>query len=185
MGVSCAAVRRPKHPLFHAFRPQAAELPSGPSACRIDSSRHASLIRQAPRQPINKTQRFQLDKWCCQTGLNCRPLHYQWSALPLSYGSVPAENRPKRPLQGGPILATRPPSAQARAGGDAIKSVPISLRCPRPASRGSVQLRADPVPDFLAQCRRRLDRPDHDLEFDQFGGRDACVRFSSDGLISD
>src|ERR1700729_1803896 len=28
-------------------------------------------------------------KWCCQTGLNCRPLHYQWSALPLSYGSVP------------------------------------------------------------------------------------------------
>src|SRR5205809_8028395 len=28
-------------------------------------------------------------KWCCQTGLNCRPLHYQWSALPLSYGSMP------------------------------------------------------------------------------------------------
>jgi hypothetical protein len=27
--------------------------------------------------------------WCCQTGLNCRPLHYQWSALPLSYGSMP------------------------------------------------------------------------------------------------
>jgi hypothetical protein len=27
--------------------------------------------------------------WCCQTGLNCRPLHYQWSALPLSYGSAP------------------------------------------------------------------------------------------------
>ena len=26
--------------------------------------------------------------WCCRTGLNCRPLHYQWSALPLSYGSA-------------------------------------------------------------------------------------------------
>jgi hypothetical protein len=26
--------------------------------------------------------------WCCRTGLNCRPLHYQWSALPLSYGSL-------------------------------------------------------------------------------------------------
>jgi hypothetical protein len=53
--------------------------------------------------------------WCCQTGLNCRPLHYQWSALPLSYGSMPGyENRPKRPLQGGPILATRPEGAQAR-----------------------------------------------------------------------
>src|SRR5579871_2491270 len=25
--------------------------------------------------------------WCCRTGLNCRPLPYQGSALPLSYGS--------------------------------------------------------------------------------------------------
>src|ERR1700729_2299692 len=37
------------------------------------------------------------EKWCCQTGLNCRPLHYQWSALPLSYGSMPRirESAPK------------------------------------------------------------------------------------------
>ena len=26
--------------------------------------------------------------WCCRTDLNCRPRHYQWSALPLSYGSM-------------------------------------------------------------------------------------------------
>jgi hypothetical protein len=32
---------------------------------------------------------LQENGWCCQTGLNCRPLHYQWSALPLSYGSMP------------------------------------------------------------------------------------------------
>ena len=32
------------------------------------------------------------------------------------------------------------------------------------------QLRADPVPHFLAQCSQRLDRPDHDLEFDHFAG---------------
>jgi hypothetical protein len=32
---------------------------------------------------------FRENGWCCQTGLNCRPLHYQWSALPLSYGSMP------------------------------------------------------------------------------------------------
>src|SRR5260221_13125851 len=25
--------------------------------------------------------------WCCRTGLNCGPLPYQGSALPLSYGS--------------------------------------------------------------------------------------------------
>ena len=27
--------------------------------------------------------------WCCRTGLNCGPLPYQGSALPLSYGSMP------------------------------------------------------------------------------------------------
>ena len=30
--------------------------------------------------------------WCCRTGLNCRPLPYQGSALPLSYGSVCAQS---------------------------------------------------------------------------------------------
>jgi hypothetical protein len=53
--------------------------------------------------------------WCCQTGLNCRPLHYQWSALPLSYGSMPGiGNRPKWPPTRRPVLATRAPLAQAR-----------------------------------------------------------------------
>jgi hypothetical protein len=58
--------------------------------------------------------------WCCQTGLNCRPLHYQWSALPLSYGSMPGirGNRPKWPPARRPVLATRALPAQAcgRAG---------------------------------------------------------------------
>ena len=39
----------------------------------------------AARMPVHAY--FKKMKWCCQTGLNCRPLHYQWSALPLSYGS--------------------------------------------------------------------------------------------------
>src|SRR5215813_11175779 len=30
---------------------------------------------------------FRYFEWCCRTGLNCRPLPYQGSALPLSYGS--------------------------------------------------------------------------------------------------
>jgi hypothetical protein len=30
---------------------------------------------------------YQGFSWCCRTGLNCRPLPYQGSALPLSYGS--------------------------------------------------------------------------------------------------
>src|SRR5256885_7119678 len=53
-------------------------------------------------------------KWCCQTGLNCRPLHYQWSALPLSYGSVlRIPDSAKKAATRRPILATRPPRAQA------------------------------------------------------------------------
>src|ERR1700730_7824779 len=55
--------------------------------------------------------------WCCQTGLNCRPLHYQWSALPLSYGSMPgSENRPKRPLQAGRSLPQGPRSRKRADG---------------------------------------------------------------------
>lgn len=59
-------------------------------------------------------QIFQGVRWCCQTGLNCRPLHYQWSALPLSYGSVPGlSGSAKKASIGGLILATRLPRAQA------------------------------------------------------------------------
>ena len=41
---------------------------------------------------------FHWDKWCCERGLNSRPLHYQWSALPLSYRSMarPARARGRR-----------------------------------------------------------------------------------------
>lgn len=35
----------------------------------------------------------QPDKWCCERGLNSRPHHYQWCALPLSYRSVPGRSR--------------------------------------------------------------------------------------------
>ena len=55
--------------------------------------------------------------WCCQTGLNCRPLHYQWSALPLSYGSMrQTQESAKKASARRPILATRPKPAQAPEG---------------------------------------------------------------------
>jgi hypothetical protein len=40
-------------------------------------------------------------KWCCRTGLNCGPLPYQGSALPLSYGSnlVQASEAQERPAE--------------------------------------------------------------------------------------
>ncbi len=95
---------------------------------------------------------FREKNWCCQTGLNCRPLHYQWSALPLSYGSMPGyENRPKRPLQGGPILATRPEGAQARGpAARACQTVEIGPDCLPPPSAGSVAGRSGRR--FLARC---------------------------------
>jgi len=41
-----------------------------------------------PRQRLCRvSSKWLSGKWCCWTGLNCRPLHYQWSALPLSYSS--------------------------------------------------------------------------------------------------
>lgn len=66
-------------------------------------------------------------KWCCQTGLNCRPLHYQWSALPLSYGSMCwDQNRPPKGPTKRPISATGPPAAQACKDGQSEKIGAIS-----------------------------------------------------------
>ena len=90
--------------------------------------------------------------WCCQTGLNCRPLHYQWSALPLSYGSIAPDMRigPKGP-QGGPILATRPPFAQAREAPVKHQNDPVSG--PQgPLSAGSIP--AGSVPGSLPGLQR-------------------------------
>ena len=66
--------------------------------------------------------------WCCQTGLNCRPLHYQWSALPLSYGSMPgSENRPKRPLQAGRSLPQAPRLRKHGRGPEGPKTAKIGV----------------------------------------------------------
>jgi hypothetical protein len=58
------------------------------------------------------------NEWCCQTGLNCRPLHYQWSALPLSYGSMPGsgESAQTRALQAAGSCHNDPSGASTRQG---------------------------------------------------------------------
>jgi hypothetical protein len=52
--------------------------------------------RSRKKRPRGRWVNF--EEWCCQMGLNHRPLHYQWSALPLSYGSMRprAGKRPTR-----------------------------------------------------------------------------------------
>ena len=100
--------------------------------------------------------------------MNFRPLHYQWSALPLSYGSMPGcENRPKGPNKAGRSLP-QGPQRRKRVGAAYPKRSQSGL-----GARGflqSGQLRADPVPHFLAQRLQSLDRANHDLEFDHFAG---------------
>src|SRR3954470_2860985 len=106
--------------------------------------------------------------WCCQTGLNCRPLHYQWSALPLSYGSVPGSGESaQRALQGGAILATRPPFAQARGAPKTPAKISKSTGRARQPVRPA-QFRADPVPICCPRMATALDRADHELEPDHF-----------------
>src|SRR5688572_23886644 len=45
-----------------------------------------------------------LGKWCCRTGLNCRPLPYQGSALPLSYGSMIRGGKGDGPFADGAVV---------------------------------------------------------------------------------
>src|SRR5258706_11196295 len=95
---------------------------------------------------------FQRENWCCQTGLNCRPLHYQWSALPLSYGSVPrTKDSAKKAATRRPILATRPPRAQAQAPHAGLRShqkrPEISVKRPRlPLAGQAAGLSGSPFP---------------------------------------
>ena len=57
--------------------------------------------------------------WCCRTGLNCRPLPYQGSALPLSYGSI--RGRGKRGQV--PCVGTRDACHKGRAGASMAWSI--------------------------------------------------------------
>jgi hypothetical protein len=65
--------------------------------CRAKHTSYAVLVgtgwvrispaRNLPTRVTREPPDFVGLSWCCRTGLNCRPLPYQGSALPLSYGS--------------------------------------------------------------------------------------------------
>ena len=65
------------------------------SACQKHASQ-ASRSRKvrrvfhlmADKEKTNLFNRFSMFIWCCRSELNRRPLPYQGSALPLSYGSI-------------------------------------------------------------------------------------------------
>src|SRR6185437_2922063 len=95
--------------------------------------------------------------WCCQTGLNCRPLHYQWSALPLSYGSVPGSRESAKSATRRPADPCHKPPARASAGLDRRIGMP-------PVQRGTAaacfkcELRTDrfPISSPSACCARSM-----------------------------
>jgi hypothetical protein len=101
--------------------------------------------------------------------LSTSPLPMECSTTELRQRAPDQENRPERPLQGVPILATRPPRAQARDRPAGPRKVTKSARDAGQFLQPA-QLRADPAPHFLAQRLQRLDGADHDLEFDHFAG---------------
>src|ERR1700730_1410949 len=106
---------------------------------------------------------FRGKNWCCQTGLNCRPLHYQWSALPLSYGSVPdAGISQKAPTGRADPCHKAPARASARPAREVLKKRQNQGSCPLTASERPVAGRS--VPHFLTERDQRLDRAGHDLE---------------------
>ena len=65
-------------------------------------SARTATERRAQLRACPRMRAFGPD-WCCRTGLNCRPLPYQGSALPLSYGS-----EPRAPAGGPPEGADMP-----------------------------------------------------------------------------
>ncbi len=60
--------------------------------CRITTRYMSFVARSALHTPARDEAMWGFE-WCCQRGLNSRPLPYQGSALPLSYGSDGVETR--------------------------------------------------------------------------------------------
>jgi hypothetical protein len=64
-------------------------LPGFCTSPRVIFTLRSEFFTSENRKAVSKKELiFRAVFWCCRTGLNCRPLPYQGSALPLSYGSV-------------------------------------------------------------------------------------------------
>jgi hypothetical protein len=97
-------------------------------------------------------------KWCCQRGSNSRPLPYQGSALPLSYGSL--RGRRAGPARRGRLV---PQGAGHGKGACPEKAVSLGLSCRCKTMR-------------LKAARRRLAGPGSRKQDDRtrFAQKPAC-----------
>jgi hypothetical protein len=130
--------------------------------------RKLSYFAQQLRSAIYSTslERFNFEgsRWCCRGGLNSRPLPYQGSALPLSYGSMPgiafSEESAAMASHGRAVLATRPSLAQACQSHGKVPKWVSRAGCR--FQIGRVRARRVPKPnevDAFDPARRRRSQP--------------------------
>ena len=101
--------------------------------------------------------------------LSTSPLPMECSTTELRQRARIRESAKKAPHKAADPCHKAPSRASVRTSPRGHQKGPQSTR----SARGLLQLaqlRADPVPHFLAQRLQRLDRADHDLEFDHFAG---------------
>src|SRR5262252_7215476 len=86
-----------------------------------------------------------IEGWCCRTGLNCRPLPYQGSALPLSYGSARRLERGRARVchRGRAGSTALPPAEMAR-----LRRLAAALDGTLPFRRKSLEEWHGLAPDF-------------------------------------
>ncbi len=147
-------------------RPETVRSRCTPKLRRLGVRKSARTVENRPdgsRNPDGAPGRWCSRKWCCERGLNSRPLPYQGSALPLSYRSA---GTPKRPLASGSCCCRLPrsPATGVRNAADTA----TSPRAPQAAFRVSTgspacmlgtMRAAAPRPVIPVDCRRERRLP--------------------------
>ena len=133
--------------------------PVGPDRCQPDASKLApfppcsGLPAICGRDQLSRSavepRYFNDLRWCCRWVSNLRPLPYQGSALPLSYGSIPvrrSSRRRRKPIHEGPTAS--------KVGGSRGRR-PRSI-CRAPGAPPRVERPAVP-PNHAAALQNRVD----------------------------
>ena len=108
--------------------------------------------------------------WCCRRDSNSRPLPYQGSALPLSYGSADPRNPYPRPSPGSRQLPRCPRAAQPRPAGGRRRRGGAPGRQGGSPARSLIQVRRGRARHFC-----RSPRPDGVRALDGRRGVPYCV----------
>ena len=129
--------------------------------CHSQNHRCSTPVYQERRKNLKRFNRlliFRVNNWCCRTGLNCRPLPYQGSALPLSYGSMESRKESAQESRHRPRFLPQAPRW-------------------RKHWRRPGRARSDPVPSFRPR-RPRFDQA-------EAGGEGRIARYLAGNCLAD